>query len=104
MATALPVRLVVLVLTGGREGGVVPRARRPVLVRVRRLDRPALPPGEVAKLKLPPFRMLRLVAGVAPVGTARARLPEMEAVGVPVLTLRKANLAEAEAEAPIKRS
>ncbi len=39
-----------------------------------------------------------------PVGAAMARLPEMEAVGVPELTLMSANLAEEVALEPMRRS
>jgi len=47
---------------------------------------------------------LSVVAGLLPVGAANERLPAIEAVGAPLFTLIKANLAEAVALDPSKKS
>ena len=63
-----------------------------------------MPPTEVCRLKLPPLRMLSEVAGAEPVGTERARLPEMVAVLVEDEIPVKAKAAELVAEPPMVRS
>ena len=65
---------------------------------------PAFPPTDLWKLRLPLFKILNVAAKAFPFGTARNRLPEIEAVGSPPATLRKANFADADEVPPIRRS
>jgi len=83
---------------------VVPIPMLPALLTKRREVRPASPPTEVLMLKLPPLRILSEVVGAEPVGTERARLPEMVAVLVEVEIPVKAKAAELVEEPPMVRS
>ena len=66
--------------------------------------RSASPPTEVRRLNVPPFNTLYVVAGAAPVGVIRERLPDIVAVGVPVAMLMIANFAESVDVPPIAKS
>jgi len=66
--------------------------------------RPASPPTDDCKLKVPPFNTLYVVAGLAPVGEERDRLPDILAVGFPDPTFINANLALDVAELPMSTS
>ena len=64
----------------------------------------ALPPGLWRRLNVPLLKISCVTAGAAPVGALSAKLPEIEAVGVPLATFINANFAELVAVLPIKTS
>jgi len=85
-------------------GELVPIPILPWLLTKRRDVRLASPPTEVLMSKVPPLRMLRVAAGLVPVGIERAKLPEMVAVLVEDEIPVKAKAAELVAEPPMVRS
>ncbi len=85
-------------------GLVVPIPIFPLLAMKSLVVSPASPPTDVWKLRLPPFKTLKSAEGFAPVGTANERLPEMEAVGEPPAMFMNANLADAVAVPPKRKS
>jgi hypothetical protein len=85
-------------------GAVVPIPIFPLFPMYSAEVKPASPPGLLWKLRLPLFRILKVARGEVPVGTAKDRLPEIVAVGVPPAMLIKPNLALEVAVPPIRRS
>jgi len=85
---------------------VVPIPTLPELARNSLETSPASPCPVVAVSKLsdPPLRILTVAAGLAPVGTMKDILLEIDAVGLPPAIFMKANLAEEVAVEPRSRS
>jgi hypothetical protein len=87
-------------------GTVVPIPTFPLLARYRieLAARPASPPADLWKLRELLFKRLKVSVPAFPVGTAKDRLPEIVAVGVPPAILIKPNFAEEVDVPPINKS
>jgi hypothetical protein len=87
-------------------GEVLPIPMFPLLLmkKTELAARPVSPPGDLLIFNVPLFRRLKVEVGAFPVGTAKERLPEILAVGIPTATFKKAKSAEVLAVPPMRRS
>jgi hypothetical protein len=85
-------------------GAVVPIPIFPLFPIYKAEVNPVSPPGLVWKLRELLFKRLKVSVPAFPVGTAKDRLPEIVAVGVPPAILIKPNFAEEVDVPPMKKS